>query len=90
MLIKTYGLFWRAAEIDWHPGNGKTGAFRLLGRGYPGRLAGRGTRRPRLLSSAASCERKAKPFRNHSWQKRHHEYLPSWRPLICPVVRPIC
>jgi hypothetical protein len=32
MLIKSYGLFWRAEEIDWHPGKGKKGAFRLLGR----------------------------------------------------------
>ena len=32
MLIKGYGLFWSATEIDWYPGNGAKGAFRLLGR----------------------------------------------------------
>jgi len=32
MLIKSYGLFWRASEIDWNPGQGAKGAFRLLGR----------------------------------------------------------
>jgi len=32
MLIKSYGLFWSANEIDWFPGNGTKGAFRLLGR----------------------------------------------------------
>lgn len=32
MLIKSYGLFWRASEIDWTPGKGAKGAFRLLGR----------------------------------------------------------
>ena len=32
MLIKSYGLFWSAEEIDWYPGNGAKGAFRLLGR----------------------------------------------------------
>ena len=32
MLIKSYGLFWRASEIDWNPGKGAKGAFRLLGR----------------------------------------------------------
>lgn len=32
MLIRSYGLFWRAAEIDWNPGQGMKGAFRLLGR----------------------------------------------------------
>ncbi|MGN6237032.1 GIY-YIG nuclease family protein [Dyella sp.] len=32
MLIKSYGLFWRASEIDWNPGKGSKGAFRLLGR----------------------------------------------------------
>lgn len=31
MLIKSYGLFWRASEVDWNPGKGKRGAFRLLG-----------------------------------------------------------
>ena len=38
MLIRNYGLFWRASEIDWNPGNGKRNAFRLLGR--------QGTNRP--------------------------------------------
>ncbi|MBA2647801.1 MAG: GIY-YIG nuclease family protein [Pyrinomonadaceae bacterium] len=32
MLIKSYGLFWRASEIEWNPGRGARGAFRLLGR----------------------------------------------------------
>jgi hypothetical protein len=32
MFIKNYGLFWHRDEIDWHPGAGKRGAFRLLGR----------------------------------------------------------
>lgn len=32
MLIRSYGLFWRASEIDWNPGQGMKGAFRLLGR----------------------------------------------------------
>jgi len=32
MFIKNYGLFWQRDEIDWHPGAGKKGAFRLLGR----------------------------------------------------------
>ena len=32
MLISSYGLFWRADEIDWHPGQGNKGKFRLLGR----------------------------------------------------------
>lgn len=32
MLIKAYGLFWQADEIDWHPGRGHRGEFRLLGR----------------------------------------------------------
>ena len=32
MLIKSFGLFWRASEIDWNPGQGMKGAFRLLGR----------------------------------------------------------
>jgi hypothetical protein len=37
-LVKSYGLFWREDEIDWHPGAG--GRFRVLGR--------RGLRRPGL------------------------------------------
>lgn len=32
MLIKSFGLFWRADEIDWTPGKGKRKSFRLLGR----------------------------------------------------------
>jgi hypothetical protein len=32
VLIKAYGLFWRADEIDWAPGRGNRGEFRLLGR----------------------------------------------------------
>ncbi len=32
MFIKNFGLFWRADEVDWHPGIGHRGAFRLLGR----------------------------------------------------------
>lgn len=31
MLIRSFGLFWRASEIDWNPGKGVKG-FRLLGR----------------------------------------------------------
>jgi len=31
VLIQSYGLFWKANEIDWFPGNGNRG-FRLLGR----------------------------------------------------------
>jgi len=32
MQITSYGLFWRADEIDWFPGQGNHNAFRLLGR----------------------------------------------------------
>lgn len=32
MFIKNFGLFWRGDEIDWFPGKGNKGAFRLLGR----------------------------------------------------------
>ncbi len=32
MFIKSFGLFWRADEIEWNPGKGAKGAFRLLGR----------------------------------------------------------
>jgi hypothetical protein len=32
MLIKSYGLFWEADEIDWTPGKGAKDTFRLLGR----------------------------------------------------------
>lgn len=31
MAIKSYGLFWRADEIDWHPGKGVR-SFHLFGR----------------------------------------------------------
>ena len=32
MFIKNFGLFWRADEVEWTPGKGARGAFRLLGR----------------------------------------------------------
>lgn len=32
MLIKSYGLFWHASEIEWNPGRGARNTFRLLGR----------------------------------------------------------
>ncbi|WP_127903382.1 GIY-YIG nuclease family protein [Solirhodobacter olei] len=32
MQVTSYGLFWRADEIEWFPGNGITNEFRLLGR----------------------------------------------------------
>ena len=32
MLIRSYGLFWDATEIEWNPGKGKGDVFRLLGR----------------------------------------------------------
>lgn len=32
MSIKNYGLFWRADEVNWFPGTGNKGQFRLLGR----------------------------------------------------------
>lgn len=41
MLIQAYGLFWRADEVEWLPGRGVKGEFRLLGR----RGANRGTLR---------------------------------------------
>ncbi len=31
-MIRAYGLFWRADEVDWSPGSGNKGKFRLLGR----------------------------------------------------------
>lgn len=40
MLIRAYGLFWRADEVTWHPGRGSRGQFMLLGR--------RGVNRPNL------------------------------------------
>lgn len=40
MFIKNYGLFWRCDEVDWKPGSGVKGAFRLLGR--------RGKNRPNI------------------------------------------
>lgn len=30
--IHAFGLFWKVDEIDWFPGRGKRGKFRLLGR----------------------------------------------------------
>jgi hypothetical protein len=30
--IHAFGLFWKVDEVDWFPGKGKKGAFRLLGR----------------------------------------------------------
>lgn len=32
MLIKAYGLFWRADEIEWNPGSGNSDGFHLYGR----------------------------------------------------------
>lgn len=32
MKVTSYGLFWRASEIDWSPGQGNRDSFRLLGR----------------------------------------------------------
>lgn len=32
MFIKNFGQFWRADEVEWYPGRGARGAFRLLGR----------------------------------------------------------
>ena len=32
MFIKNFGQFWRAEEVDWFPGRGNRGKFRLLGR----------------------------------------------------------
>jgi hypothetical protein len=32
MLIRSYGLFWRASEIHWNPGSGAKNKFRHLGR----------------------------------------------------------
>ena len=40
MLIRAYGLFWSADEVNWHPGRGSSGQFMLLGR--------RGKNRPNL------------------------------------------
>ncbi len=40
MLIKAYGLFWRADQVNWNPGRGHRGEFKLLGR--------RGKNRPGL------------------------------------------
>jgi len=30
--IRCFGLFWSADEVNWEPGTGNLGAFRLLGR----------------------------------------------------------
>lgn len=32
MKVTSFGLFWRASEIDWNPGQGNRNGFRLLGR----------------------------------------------------------
>jgi hypothetical protein len=32
MRVTSFGLFWRQSEIDWNPGKGVKGSFRLLGR----------------------------------------------------------
>lgn len=32
MIFRSHGLFWRRDEIDWFPGAGHRGIFRLLGR----------------------------------------------------------
>jgi len=32
MLIRSFGLFWRASEVNWYPGQGTKCEFRLLGR----------------------------------------------------------
>src|SRR4051794_10537989 len=32
VFIKNFGQFWRFDEINWFPGKGAKGAFRLLGR----------------------------------------------------------
>jgi hypothetical protein len=32
LLIHSFGLFWRRDEVEWSPGKGNKGAFRLLGR----------------------------------------------------------
>ena len=32
MIFRCYGLFWRRDEINWNPGAGNKGEFRLLGR----------------------------------------------------------
>lgn len=32
MLIRSFGLFWRASEVNWKPGQGRKDEFRLLGR----------------------------------------------------------
>lgn len=40
MLIRAYGLFWSADEVEWFPGAGARGRYMLLGR--------QGERRPKL------------------------------------------
>ena len=32
MQVTSYGLFWRADDIEWFPGQGNRNEFRLLGR----------------------------------------------------------
>lgn len=40
MLIRAYGLFWSADEVEWFPGGGNRGRYMLLGR--------QGERQPKL------------------------------------------
>jgi predicted GIY-YIG superfamily endonuclease len=40
MLIRAYGLFWSADEVEWFPGPGSQGQYMLLGR--------RGEKKPKL------------------------------------------
>ena len=40
MLIRAYGLFWSADEVEWFPGAGNRGRYMFLGR--------QGERRPKL------------------------------------------
>lgn len=40
MLIRAYGLFWSADEVEWYPGGGNKGRYMLLGR--------QGKQRPKL------------------------------------------
>jgi hypothetical protein len=32
VFVKNFGLFWRRDEVEWNPGTGNRGVFRLLGR----------------------------------------------------------
>ena len=40
MLIRAYGLFWSADEVEWYPGGGNKGRYMLLGH--------QGERKPKL------------------------------------------